>query len=387
VGPFPAVIKIRASSKMRIGLLSAWASRSGGGVFEAVVGHGNMIAAQGDEPVLFALEDEYSAADRSRFPGDVHVFPVRGPRMVGVAPGLVGALHAAELDALHLHGIWMYPSRAGASWAERSQKPYVISPHGMLDPWIVGRGRLKKAVARAAYERRSWRAASRFHALTESEAADIKRETGRDAVVVPNALAPVSQSPVESRARMMLAISRIHPKKNLSGLVNGWHLSQARSAGWELVIAGWGDDEHVAELERAIAGLASPSIRFVGPVFGAEKAALFAKARYFLLPSFSEGLPLAILEAWAAGVPTIQSAGCNLPQGFELGAALETGTAPSAIAEAIDKAATLPGDQYEMMANNASQLIRSGFSPEVVGRRWAAIYRGQPGDHDAAGRA
>jgi poly(glycerol-phosphate) alpha-glucosyltransferase len=96
---------------------------------------------------------------------------------------------------------------------------------------------------------------------------------------------------------------------------------------------------------------------------------------------------LAILEAWAAGVPTIQSAGCNLPQGFELGAALETGTAPSAIAEAIDKAATLPGDQYEMMANNASQLIRSGFSPEVVGRRWAAIYRGQPGDHDAAGRA
>lgn len=363
---------------MRIGLLSAWASRSGGGVFEAVVGHGNMIAAQGDEPLLFALEDEHSAADRARFPGEVHVFPVQGPPMVGFAPGMVAALNGARLDALHLHGIWMYPSRAGALWAEGSGKPYVISPHGMLDPWIVGRGKFKKAVARFAYERRNWRAATVFHALTASEATDVTRETGRDAVVVPNALSLGAPSAPALRRPMMLAVSRIHPKKNLSGLVQGWHRSSAPALGWEMVIAGWGDPAHVAELHSEIATLGDSSIRFVGPAFGEAKAELFAAARYFLLPSFSEGLPLAILEAWAAGIPTIQSQGCNLPQGIARGAAIETGTDPAAIMQAIDRAIAQPIDQYEAMVDNATTLMKDDFSPEVIGLRWAHIYRGQP---------
>jgi poly(glycerol-phosphate) alpha-glucosyltransferase len=44
----------------------------------------------------------------------------------------------------------MYPSRAGLQWARRTGKPYLISPHGMLDPWITGRGRAKKALAGSA---------------------------------------------------------------------------------------------------------------------------------------------------------------------------------------------------------------------------------------------
>lgn len=362
---------------MRIGLLSAWASRLGGGVFEAVVGHGHMIAAQGDEPILFALEDEYSAKDKGRFPGKVYCFPVSGPRALGYTPTIGAALDEARLDALHLHGIWMYLSNAGRAWAARSSKPYIISPHGMLDPWILGRGKLKKSVARIAYERRGWHRATYLHALTPTEANDIRNETGRTAVIVPNALASTLAPSAHARQRIILALGRIHPKKNLSGLIQGWAASQAADDGWTLTIAGWGELNHVTQFEAELAALNTSSIRFVGPAFGELKETLFATARYFILPSFSEGLPLAILEAWAAGLPTIQSEGCNLPQGIDSGAALLTGTSAQEIASVINHAISLPAQVYAEMADCATRLIEDSFSPAVIGQRWAAIYRGQ----------
>ena len=91
---------------LRIGLLTASASRDGGGVFEAVVRQAALIRAEGGEAPVFALADPHSEVDRGRFEGSaVQHFPVRGPRQIGWAPGLVPALIAAELDLLHLHGV------------------------------------------------------------------------------------------------------------------------------------------------------------------------------------------------------------------------------------------------------------------------------------------
>ncbi len=102
-------------SGKRIGLLTASASRLGGGVFEAVVIQADLIRSLGGEPVIVALADRFSAEDRPRFGASevIHV-PVRGPAQIGYAPQLIEALLAARLDCLHLHGIWMssIPRRA-----------------------------------------------------------------------------------------------------------------------------------------------------------------------------------------------------------------------------------------------------------------------------------
>ena len=176
----------------RIGLLTASASRLGGGVFEAVIAQAEIIKTFGAEPLVFALEDEHSREDRARFgQTEVKTFAVRGPRQIGYAPGLLVALKSARLDCLHLHGIWMYPSRAAKSWADGSGGGYIISPHGMLESWITAHGRWKKALARVGYERSGWKRASFLHALTSHEAADIDRECGRiDSWVIANAAPP-----------------------------------------------------------------------------------------------------------------------------------------------------------------------------------------------------
>ena len=62
---------------------------------------------------------------------------------------------------------------------------------------------------------------------------------------------------------------------------------------------------------------------FFGPVFGDEKDSLLRSADAFILPSFSEGLPMSVLEAWAYGLPVVMTPECNLPEGFVCQAALE----------------------------------------------------------------
>lgn len=360
---------------LRIGLLTASASRLGGGVFEAVAAQAQMIAALGGEPVIFALRDEASEQDRRRF-GNCRVIhaDVAGPRQVGFAPALVRELLSAKLDCLHLHGIWMYPSAAGGLWARRTGRPYLVSPHGMLDPWIVARGKWKKALARRAYERGSWRAATALHALTPREAHDIARESRReDSLVIPNAgPSPNRRQSPDLPDPVILYIGRIHPKKNLCALVAGWKSAQ-RPEGAKLVIAGWGEPDHVQELEQALAGN-DGSVEFVGPVFGETKAQLLGSARFMILPSHSEGLPMALLEAWAVGLPTIQTGECNLPEGFSRGAALDCGYTADVIAGQVSAALFLPESRWQAMSAAALDLATTRFAPEVVARAWGQAY-------------
>jgi glycosyltransferase involved in cell wall biosynthesis len=364
---------------LRLGLLTARASRLGGGVFEAVLAEAEALAALGGiEPIVFGAADQFTAEDRKRF-GKIEVVsaPARGPASFGYTPGLLPKILAADVDVLHLHGIWQYASLCGALWAEQTRRPYVISPHGMLDPWITDRGRWKKALARAGYEKRSWRDASLFHALTDAEAADIARETGAEAkriAVVPNYVAATATNPASARRPLMLYIGRIHPKKNLNSLIEAWLATGAGDRSWRLALAGWGETPHVVALKAKLAAIADGSISFLGPVYGAEKQKLLREARFVVLPSLSEGLPMAILEAWAAQTPTLMSSACNLPVGFAEGAALDTGTELPRIAAALRQAFALPEADWQKMSMAALHLAQSRFSAQTIAAQWVAIY-------------
>lgn len=362
---------------LRIGLVTASASRLGGGVFEAVAAQAALIRALGGEAPVFALKDRYCRDDAHRFSGSelIHC-RVWGPAQIGYAPQLFERLLAARLDCLHLQGIWMYPSRAATRWASATKRRYIVSPHGMLDPWITARGKWKKGLARLGYERASWRAASVLHALTFSEAKEILVESRRgDALVIPNPAPDFEQSLPAARAPIVAFIGRIHPKKNLLGLVEGWRRAKLPQAA-QLLIAGWGEPGDVAALEAAVTA-AGPAVRLLGPVYGEDKQALLDRARFTILPSFGEGLPMAVLEGWAAGVPAILTANCNLPEGVTAGAAIACGHAPEAIAQALETALSRDDQAWLAMAAAAQGLARGPFSAASVAAQWAAAYRGE----------
>jgi poly(glycerol-phosphate) alpha-glucosyltransferase len=175
-----------------------------------------------------------------------------------------------------------------------------------------------------------------------------------------------------------LFISRIHPKKNLGPLIAAWRSlagEGALPAGARLMIAGWGELHDVAAFEAELAS-APPSLRFIGPCFGDDKARELAAARFVILPSLSEGLPMTLLEAWAAGTPTLQSTECNLPEGFAAGAALDCGMDTQALRAALLQAFALSQDRWLAMAAAARKLASDSFSPQGIARQWVGAYAG-----------
>lgn len=336
-----------------------------------------MLGQLGAQPVVIGLREESTADDLWRLAEvETHLVDQSGPQALGFSPDLPEAIEKAQLDLLHLHGIWQYPSLAAADWANATGKPLVVSPHGMLDPWITSRNAWKKHLARALWERRAWRSASAFHALTEAEAQDIANETrGTKIATIPNP-APAPGAPdAAPRPPMALYIGRIHEKKNIAALIAGWTAARPDlPEGASLIIAGWGDNAGIDLLERTMRNHREQSIEFVGTAFGSQKSALFDLARFLVLPSLSEGLPMVVLEAWSAGVPVVMTDHCHLPEGFDAGAAIRCGTDRASIRVSLVDAFSRSEEDWQDMSRAALDLARGPFGAEAVAAKWETLY-------------
>jgi len=259
----------------------------------------------------------------------------------------------------------------------------------MLDAWALDNARLKKRIAAACFQRRHLQRAACLHALCNSEAKAIRSYGLTNPIcVIPNGVdlpeSPVTDPPpwcgeAVANRKVILFLGRLHPKKGLRHLLEGWHALLSERAGvresWCVVIAGWDEGGHRAELEDQAASLAiADTVFFVGPVQGKEKAAAFAHADAFILPSFSEGLPMAILEAWSYGLPVGATRECNLPEGPDAGAAIAMSADAAGARACLESMTSLSADERITMGEKGRRLVREQFTWDVVSREMFNVY-------------
>src|SRR5947209_6985210 len=203
-------------------------SRKAGGLHESVRRLVQSLATTGVGVHVLAVEDEFTQVDLGVWdPVPVDVFPATWPEDFGYSPGFIKVLNEYRPDLTHTHGIWMYPSIATAAYCTRRRVPYMISPHGMLDPWAIRYHRWKKVLAYAVFETNHVHGARCIRALCDSEAQAIRQLKLKNPVaVIPNGIdlpeigastgtggdAPWS-SLTEPGQKVLLFLGRIHPKK------------------------------------------------------------------------------------------------------------------------------------------------------------------------------
>jgi poly(glycerol-phosphate) alpha-glucosyltransferase len=162
----------------------------------------------------------------------------------------------------------------------------------------------------------------------------------------------------------------------LAELVAAWgKVSSNVRAKWHLKIVGW-DEMGMRKnlLEHAQSTGISGDITFSGPVYGEEKNALFRQADAFILPSYSEGLPMAVLEAWSYALPVFMTQGCNMPEGFAANAAIEIMTQPTSIADLLEKE-LLCRKKLCSIGQNGRGLVERDFSWDTVAKAMLELYR------------
>ncbi len=365
----------------RVTLLANSISRANGGVFDAMRNLAIAIKADGRyAPSVMGMKDTKTDRDRPLW-GNVETtsFAVKGPRTFGYAPELAGALEQSAADLLHTHGLWMYPSVATIRWSNK-RKPYIVSPHGMLDPWALRNSRWKKRVSALAYENRHLHGAACLHALSIAEAKAMREfGLGNPICVIPNGIdLPERSGPRPSgQARTLFYLGRLHPKKGLPLLLEAWSLirDEADRSGWRLAIAGWDQGGHLTELQELTARLhLESSISFEGPHFGNAKADRFNAVSAFILPSLSEGLPMTILEAWSWGLPVLMTPECNLPEGASAGAAIMMAPEVESIANGMRQLFSMSDGERECMGMNGLKLVDERFKWPRIAEQMADVY-------------
>jgi glycosyltransferase involved in cell wall biosynthesis len=288
-------------------------------------------------------------------------------------------------QVIHVHGLWSAPNR----WiARHGSTPMVIAPHGMLDPWALAQSRWKKRMGWRLFEQRNLQRCAAVQVLNPAERDAVRALGIRSPIaLIPNAVStpqPLptpspglpSRWPAESQ-QVLLFLSRFHEKKGLAPLLKAWQLVEAAAqrAGWSLVLVGYGDG---GELERSIASAHQRNqlkgVVVLGPCFGVQKLACLQAAAAFILPSFSEGLPMAALEAMASRLPCLLSRACNLPEAFRAAAALPAEPDPAALAASLRQLFALsPADRAAMGAAGQA-LVRERFSWPVVAEQTRELY-------------
>lgn len=376
-------------------------SRTDGGIFEAECAlQRELFLGQGVQVDVVGLEDRYTSEDLSRWlPLKPQAVKTKGPCALGYSPELLSAM-SSQADLLYGSTLWKYPSWAALQWSERTGKPMMVAPHGSLDLWALKNSAWKKRLAAMLFKNRQLHKATCLRALCQSEA-DAIRAYGlpQPIAIIPNGIdlpesSDSSDKGRESKAtRVLLFLGRIHPKKGLPNLIRAFARNQGtRVQGretWQLVIAGWDQGEHAAELIELCKELgvsvqnrksrdegreSEANIVFYGPAFGDDKKSLIRSADAFILPSFSEGLPMSVLEAWSYKLPVVMTPECNLPEGFAADAAIRIETGAESIAQGLDLLFSMSESDLQSMGGKGRILVEERFTWKTLAAQMREVY-------------
>ncbi len=281
----------------------------------------------------FAVGDETDVPVDQALRGDDGVerwyFKTQGSGVFGCSRSLTRALrqNLRQFDIVHIHALYRFTSTVTAHYCRRYGIPYIIWPHGSLDPFLFNRHRWRKRIYEALFEKRNLKEASAVHFTAEDEMS-LAQSLGLRfrGIILPYGVTlkpPADRIKLRERfdrewpeikgKQVILFLSRVNFKKGLDLLAKAFGTVARARPNVHLFIAGpddegfgqqvrqWLNDEQV--LDR---------VTFAGMLRGERKEAAFGAADIFVLPSYTENFGIAIAEALVAEVPVIISNKVNI---------------------------------------------------------------------------
>jgi glycosyltransferase involved in cell wall biosynthesis len=369
------------------------AYRYGGPIF-AVHGLCNALSERGHDLRVFTTDID--GAGRSGVPTGVPVkidkvsvtyFPVRLPQICW-APGLGHAIREtiSNADIVHIHSVFLWPTWVTVRTAEHFRVPYIISPRGMLVKELIKhRLTLAKRVWLALVEKHNVERAAVIHATSQLEADELARFNWRlpRVAVIPNGVADLKlHASIEpaadirdiiARQPLVLFFGRISWKKGLDRLLHAF----ACTKHGKLAIVGTDDEGLMRELENIAASLnIADRVSFLRrTVLDTDKEHIFAAAKVFVLPSYSENFGNTVVEAMQRGIPVVVTPEVGAAELVrETGAGIVTVGDPQPLATAIDRLLCEPV-LARAMGEAGRRHVESRYGWAIIAERMEELYR------------
>lgn len=287
-----------------------------------------------------------------------------GPKTVLAARGLLPARRSAP-DVIHAHNVRAsVTAHLGVRWPRR-KPPLLTTVHGLVpgdyptaarllnrtsDLVVAVSGAVAEALRDNGFTGRVEVVENAAHAVVPGPRAEVRRELG-----------------IADDARVVLCAARLAPPKRLDLLVEALPSLPADTV---LVVAGDGPLLEPLRARAAALGLGD-RVRLLGE--RTDVGRLLGGADVFCLPSDSEGMPVSVLEAMAAGVPVVASAVGGIETGTDGAARLVLPGSAGALAGELAALLADPAARDELAARGRA-VVEARYSPDAMYNRYRALY-------------
>ena len=283
-------------------------------------------------------------------------------------------------DLVHVNCCWMPACAFVQQMAQKRNIKVVLTPHGMLEPWIIKRHYwTRKLPALLLYQKAAIQNADCLQATAESEKENLLKlgyNSNIKIVKLGIDAESITMKTSWKKNKQILFLSRVHVKKGINYLIDAVDVLQKELKGYKILVAGEGDADYITTLKQQIAGNGLQEIiQLIGGVYGDTKWKLFQTSDFFVLPTNSENFGLAIAESLASGTPVITTVGTpwNDLNTSNAGAWIEIGTQP--LVETLKRFLSLSDEELEVMGKNGRKLIETKYSAMVMAEEMMEIYQ------------
>lgn len=279
-----------------------------------------------------------------------------------------------NINIIHIHGVWTYPNYIAGRYAIDNNIPYVLSPHGMYEPYIWSKGVIKKKIYFKLIAVNVFRKATIFHSITNQETNNIKSLFNtKNIVELPNLIAfSKFEEKLELKEKYILFLGRINPKKGLELLINS--LCNIKTHNVKLKIAG-GFNNHKIKLENIIKNLnLEDKVEFLGQVKGLEKENLIKNAWVMVAPSYSEVIGMVNLEAGLFKTPMITTYQTGLLQEWNKNGGILINPNKKELTLAMQQALNWTEKERKERGEKLHKFVKENYSWKERIRDWLNLY-------------
>lgn len=309
----------------------------------------------------------------------IKALPNDGISPYGYSCNMNRFLRQTDYDLYHTNGMWMHCNHETCVMARKKEKPYIITPHGMLYPQALARSAWKKKLLLAiGGVDKDLKLATCIH-VTCIEEMEYYRALGykNPVAVIPNPVPMpdfIKEIVRENSIKRIGFLGRLHPRKNVEALIDAWIMLSNKVKYSQLVIMGKGDVDYERMLRNKVRRQGLKNVEFAGFVNGREKFERLASLTALCVPSDFENFGMIVTEALSVGTPVIASLGTpwqdlnNYHCGYWINNDIET------LAKTIQEVLILSELDIDEMGRNGKRLVEEKYSDTQVAMMMCRLY-------------
>lgn len=377
---------------MHIANILAYLASRYGGPPQVAVGLGRALQNYNIDVSYWATGDKNDASEIQQLKLNTNIYKPSWPKLWYYCPDVLDQVlkNTRNIDLLHIHEIWSYPQYIAAKIASQKSIPYIITPHGNLDSWKL-RKKARRCVYLSLLGKHMLQGSACLHAFTPYEVNNFRKVGYKGSItIIPNGINPkdfLSLPPSHSaeeiwpklkNRRVVLFMSRLSDEKGLNVLLPAWKnvITSSNYKDAMLVIAGPDYKGYVKVVKSMIANYNLDSnLILAGMVTGHKRTSLMSRADIYILPSYSEGFSISLLENLAAANPVIITPACYFPELIPLGVGLCAPPEPEPLAECMKNLLDMSVGERKKIGQIGRDFVIKNYSWDIAARKMMTVYR------------